>query len=552
MIKQLDRRFTALKTDHDDFLPLYRDISKYVLPWAGRFVEEGTDKNIRNYKHIVDDTGTKAVVKLAAGIMNDTMSPTEEWFSLAIDGSNVDLDHASKAWLDDATELMMSVLAKSNAYGVAQQMIELIAGFGTACAFIDDDVEKVIHLHLFEPGEFYIATNSRGMVDTVYREFNMTVAQLVDMFGIDNVSDRARNLYNKGTLDTQILVRHAIEPRLKRDATSKLAKDMKFKSCYWEVAGNNNRTLRESGFKRFPCLVPRWAVFSQNAYGNSPGFQALGAIKQLQLEQTRKSEAIDYQVKPPIQVPASMKNRENEYFPGGISYYDATAGAIGGVKTAFEVRLDLSALREDIQDVRNRIDSAFFGHLFTLITDVDRQTTAYEVAAREQEKATLLGPVARRLNNELHTQLINILFERMFDAELFETPPESMQGQVLNVVYKSAFEDAAKAKTVAGLDRFFGIVANVAQFAPQSLDKVDIDKIIDAYADGLGVDPDVLAQEDAIQGTREARAQQQQQAQQQAQALELAKVTANAPAQGTVMSTAMEKVGINAAQASNS
>ena len=51
-------------------------------------------------------------------------------------------------------------------------------------------------------------------------------------------------------------------------------------------------------------------------------------------------------------------NREVERLPGGVTYYDANAGT-QGIKTMFDVRLDLNHLLADIQDVRERVRGAF-------------------------------------------------------------------------------------------------------------------------------------------------------------------------------------------------
>jgi hypothetical protein len=76
--------------------------------------------------------------------------------------------------------------------------------------------------------------------------------------------------------------------------------------------------LREGGFKHFPCLVPRWAIAGGDIYGNSPGMEALGDIKQLQHEQLRKAQVIDYQTKPPASGADAYKNRDVDTLPGGI------------------------------------------------------------------------------------------------------------------------------------------------------------------------------------------------------------------------------------------
>ena len=87
-------------------------------------------------------------------------------------------------------------------------------------------------------------------------------------------------------------------------------KNMAYGSYYFEQGADDNKLLRESGFKSFPAVVPRWGLSGGDIYGNSPGMEALGDIKQLQHEQLRKAQGIDYQTKPPLQVPAHLKNRD--------------------------------------------------------------------------------------------------------------------------------------------------------------------------------------------------------------------------------------------------
>ena len=59
-------------------------------------------------------------------------------------------------------------------------------------------------------------------------------------------------------------------------------------------------------------------VHRNDVYGASPGMDALGDCKQLQHQQRRKGQAIDYQVTPPLQVPGQHKLVD--YAPGGITF----------------------------------------------------------------------------------------------------------------------------------------------------------------------------------------------------------------------------------------
>jgi hypothetical protein len=114
-----------------------------------------------------------------------------------------------------------------------------------------------------------------------------------------------RNLYDRGQYDDWITIVHAIEPRMDRDYGKLDNKNMPWSSCYFELEGPKDKFLRESGYKRFPALAPRWQVTGQDIYGSSPAMEALGDIKQLQHQQLRKAQGIDYM----DQAPCSCRPR---------------------------------------------------------------------------------------------------------------------------------------------------------------------------------------------------------------------------------------------------
>ena len=211
-----------------------------------------------------------------------------------------------------------------------------------------------------------------------------------------------------------------------------------------------------------------------------------------------------------------MKNRDVERLPGGVTYVDL-AGGSQGVKTAFEVNLDLSHLLQDIQDVRQRIESSFYADLFLMLANQsDARMTATEVAERHEEKLLMLGPVLERLQNELLDPLIELTFEYIVDAGLLPPPPEEMKGHDVSVELISMLAQAQRAVGTNSIDRFIGTVGSVAQFKPEALDKIDADSLLDIYSDSLGVDPRILLAQDKVDALRAQRADAQQKMQQAA------------------------------------
>jgi hypothetical protein len=515
---RLYTRWGALKSERSTWWSHWSEISDFVLPRSGRFFLQDRNRGQKRHNNIYDNTGTKALRVLAAGMMAGMTSPARPWFRLQTPDADLNKSPAVKLWLSQVTRLMLDIFAKSNTYRALHSMYEELGAFGTASSIIMPDFQNVIHMYPLTTGEYCLAQNWKGDIVTLYREFQKTVGEMVTEFGREKCSVNVQNLWDRGSLDQWITIVHAIEPRTDRDASKKDSSNMAWKSVYFEQSGNKDQFLSESGFKSFPAIAARWATSGGDIYGNSPGMDALGDIKQLQHEQMRKAQGIDYMTKPPLQVPSNLKGRDVDTLPGGISFVDQ-AGPANAIKTAFDVQLDLSHLLGDIQDVRERIRGAFSADLFLMLANsTNSQMTATEVAERHEEKMLMLGPVVERLHSEMLDPLIESTFEHMMAAGIVPPPPPEMHGMDLNVTYVSMLAQAQRAIATNGIDRFVGNLGQVASFKPEVLDKFDCDVWADKYSDMLGVDPEFIVPSDKAVLIRSQRAQAQAQAQQVAQA----------------------------------
>ncbi|WP_420997604.1 portal protein [Cupriavidus sp. 30B13] len=510
-IPNLRRRYGALDTEWTSWRDVYGQLSDFVLPFAGRFEE--TDRNLgnRRYGSIYDSTATRALNVLGAGLMSGMSSPARPWFRLGTADPDLASFQPVKLWLNDVQRRMLDLFQRTNVYQFLHSAYLELGLYGTAATFLADDFDSVLYGYPLTCGEYRISANYRGEVDTLARKFQKTVAQMVREFGLANCSQAVKSLHAAGNYDAWVTIYHLIEPRADRDTRKGDAANMPFASWYWEEGAESDKSyLRESGFKTFPAICPRWQLFGSDIYGNSPGMVALGDIKQLQHEQLRKAEAIDFQTKPPLQVPAALKNRDVQMLPGGVTYYDG-AGTQSSIRTMFDVNLNLSYLQADIQDVRQRINACFFVDLFLMLQGQDQtQMTATEVAERHEEKLLMLGPTLERLHDEALNPLVERAFARMLSLGLLPPPPQEMQGQELNVEFISMLAQAQRAVGVNSTDRFVMGLGTIAQMKPEALDKVDADQYVDLYADQLGVDPRIIVGNEKVALIRQQRAQQQQ------------------------------------------
>jgi hypothetical protein len=537
------RRLGTLKLERESYYAHWKKITDTLLPRSGRYFLEDRNDGERRNTSIYDSTGTRALNILAAGMMAGMSSPARKWFNLALSDRDLMEFQPVKIWLDQAAEILRDVFARSNTYRVLHSIYEEMGAFGTACAYIFRDHNDLIRLYPQTVGEFYLAQSNRYEVDTVYREFQMQIAPLVQEFEYKNVSKMAQALYDKGNMDEWVTVVHAIQPRKERDLTKSDNTNMPWESVFIESGQDNNQTLRESGFSQFPALTPRWIVRGGDVYGSdSPGMTALGDILQLQDDQLKKAKGIDYMADPPLQIPTALRGSE-DVLPGGISYYDP-ASPTGGIRSSFEVNLNLQHLLEDIVDVRGRINSAFFVDMFQMISSQQRMQpeTAREIQEKHEEKLLILGPVLERNQNELLDPLIDNAFMIAMQEGRFPEPPEEMQGQEINIEYISMLAQAQKAVGIGSLDRIVGTVGQLAAVRPEVLDKLNADEIIDAYSNMLGIAPHLIVANEDVAIIRQDRAAQQAQAQQMAAMPEMAKTAKTMSETKVGESTALDNV----------
>lgn len=270
--QKLERMRVALRTERESFIPHWRDLSDYIMPRRSRFTITERNKGDRRNKKIIDSTATLAVRNLQAGMMSGLTSPARPWFSLTTpDPTLVDYGPV-KSWLDDVTRRMRTIFLKSNLYNALPLLYCDQGLFGTsAMAVLEDDVD-VIRCYNFPIGSYCISQNHRHSVDTFVREWAMTVRQLVERFGIDNVSRRVKDLYDQQNYEIWIDVANMIMPNVEFDETKLSSKHKKFSSVYWEIGSDDGKLLDESGFDEFPIMAPRWNLTGEDVYGQSPGW----------------------------------------------------------------------------------------------------------------------------------------------------------------------------------------------------------------------------------------------------------------------------------------
>lgn len=520
--ERIKARWLELRTERAPWKNLWHQISEYTRPDTGLFTPQSSNRPQSSNK-ILNSVAADCIHTLGAGLLAGVSSPSRPWFNISIRGIDLSTDIEAREWTSTVRDILLETFAKSNVYLTLQTIYEEMATYGTAACLLLEAVDgQGIRLQPLTAGEFAIATNPFGEVNTLYREFRMTAGELVQRFGYDKVSESTQDLYRNSRFDEWVNVVHAIEPRWERDVSKSDNRNMAYGSYYFEENARTDEFLEESGFDYFPALCPRWFVKSGDIYGWGPGIDSLPDIKQIQLMEKRKLQAIDLSLNPPLQGPTTFRSRTINNFPGGYTPID---NANNPIRSLVDVKLDYQGLIQVEQEAINRVKRNFFNDFFLMLAnDPDGNKTATEINERRQEKMMVIGPVLLRTEPEIHKPLVVNTFNILVKQGLIPEPPQQIQQLPIDIEFVSLLAQAQKSSDLTQLDRIVSAAQALAQADPTVLDVINYEVLFKKYAALMDVPPDILRPDQEVQALREQRQQQQEQMaqaqvqQQQAQA----------------------------------
>jgi len=490
----LEARLAGLRQWRLSWWGYWASLAEYILPrryhWlvTANTMNRGTPLN----QAIVDSTATLAMQTCAAGMWSGLTPPTRPWFKLGIALPHAELDDEGKAWLEDTQERLYYILAQSNFYNTMAQAFQDVATFGTAPVIMYEDAETILRCYLPCSGEYYLAAGSRLSVDTLYREFTLTVQQIVDMFTLANCPPQVRELWVQGgaSIEREFVVAHAIEPNFdlagpKRDGDKikVVPGSFPWREVYWLKGQKTQSELSRRGFHESPFFVARWSTVSNDPYGRSPGMDTLGDTKQLQMETRRKGEFIEKLVRPPMGGNVELKNEPSSILPGHITY-TSTENGRKGFWPLFEVQpAALQPMIMDIKEIQARIERCFFVDVFMAITRMQgvQPRNELELTQRDLERLQVLGPFVNLFVTECAEPAIKRALGILQRKMLVKPMPDSMKSVPLKIELVSMMkiaQGAAQNTTITQTIAQAGLLAQSALQSgqPNPLDNYDLDQ----------------------------------------------------------------------------
>jgi hypothetical protein len=529
----------------------WQDVGDYALPnrlslTAG---DRQTKANRRSPK-IVDATATRSIRTLAAAMMSGFTNPAREWGQYTtLDDKDLAEFGPVKLWLNRVTHRVLTFFQRSNLYQVLPINYEDCIGFGIGGFLVEEDLDTLIQCQSLQVGRYWLAKDRKGNINTLVREFQYTVRQIVEEFAKtkpksgsadwSNISQQVKTAWDNSNYQVLVDVRHVIAPN--DDYTPRAADSRRklFSSCYYEMGTASNGQydsakdphifLNESGYDYFPGIFPRWKVAGEDVYGSdSPTLLSLGEIKALQLAHKNYDTITALKARPPMIGHPDLKGTSAGVVPGHITWGDESDGNKRFRSVIEGVDLDPRGLLEKIQDTRGSIKESHYEDLVKMITMLEQrgEKTATEILEGKEEKLMVMGPVVHQFDQDQNDKLFDLAFQFLVarkDPVIMEAP-EELRGQQLRTTYSSIMHQALKAMGLSSLERTSQFVIGLAELFPEVKHKYNAMQAVDEFGHMAGVSPKVIrSDEDA-----EAMMAEEQKAMAAARASEMTKNAAGA------------------------
>ncbi|MDR3349765.1 MAG: head-tail connector protein [Acidaminococcales bacterium] len=477
------------------------------LPFAGEFVDhdEGRQGTKRD-REALDGEAWRACLVFAGGMASNATPQSIEWFRLAFADADLESDWAARANLDARMGILNKALNGSNFYNAAHGAF-MDLPFGQAPVGMFEDAFRGVRFENYPVGCYAYEVDHTGLPNCFAVRRRMTGYQLCQRFGMDSLPENAQNVVKSGGgLRQSWDVCWLVEKNADYDLNKLGSGFQEWASYYW-LDKSGNEFVRVSGFRDFPVAIARYQVIGQQAYGLGPGWYADSDARMLYKIIDDAFKNAELFVKPPLQVPAGM---EVDFEPGRVSTQSAP-----GMKaeTLFSLAPVFRELFEIGEGVRDKINRAYNVNLFTMLDQEalrSGQRTAYELSLRNQERLQQLGPVAERLNTEFLGAVIERAYAILERHGAF--PPFELDGAYqdseIAIEYTSPLAQAQKMSGIDNMNLLLSMVANMAQFMPETFRLLDAEAFVRAFAEKTGVETKLLKSPDAYRAELEALAKQ--------------------------------------------
>lgn len=496
-IQSLMKRNEVLKGIRAMYESLWDEIAIFIFPRRVH-AAPGAKKTTELY----DSTAVHSNEILAAS-MHGTLTPSSSvWSTFRLRDERVNNLKEVMDWIEICETQIWMARQQSNYHSEIHEVYLDLPAFGAGCLFIE---EKPLNrpgfngfqYRSFPNTQYCTAENAEGIVDTLFREFELSAGAAIKKWGEDPkvIGEKIVAAKDKDP-DKKFQFLHCVYPSENGGKP--------FTSYY--IALDEKIMVEEGGYYEFPYIVPRWSKDSGEEYGTGPGRTALPDSATLNKAKEFGLKAWAKDLDPPT--------------------FETDGGVIGSLKLMSggrnvargkdhiwtldrKARYDVSQIKEEA--LRQSIKEIFYSDQLSLPDKSNMREM--EIAVRYELMQRLLGPTIGRYEREGLNPQIEREFGLMMRASSGRypalPPPPPILAQLgitdIDIEYEGPLAKAQRMSELTGMQKLVEFGGALVQVKPEVFDNLDGDKAFRDAAEIAGVSSATLLSDEEVEVIRVAR-----------------------------------------------
>lgn len=468
------------------FLPLWQALAEIFYPERADFTMQQSDAKER-FDGIYDGEPQVMRRDLANAIGSMLRPRNREWFFGRAAQEDLNEIDEVKRWCEEQTRRTRNILywPQANFTSAMSEGDNDYVCFGNHVLRYTENRNRTGLLfttaHLRDCAW---DVNDEQVVDTLCERSRLSLRQIIQMFGLEALPKRLRDIHDKEPF-LKLWIRRCVAP-VEMEAYGKgqrPPRDMQFSSFY--ILEEDCWPLGEGWFRVFPYLVRRWMTVSGEVYARSPVTGvALADARTLNVAQASILKSVEWAVDGPKIARDDAIIGEIKLGAGEITYvssdWDERMGAPLQTLQAGEPRLG----HELVDRKHEFMGKAFMLNLLRRLPE--KEMTAYEAGEWVEQYVQEASPVFEPMEAE-NARLMDGVFERAMFRGAYDPPPEELQGQELKFEFETPISQALKKVRAQQARQLRASMAEMAQLDPAAIDHVDSDAMFRDEVEGLGV-----------------------------------------------------------------
>lgn len=490
----------------------WQEVAERVWPSMAEMTGWRTPGEKRSEK-IFDSTAQRALPRFAAAMDSMLTPATQQWHGLRTGIPELDDNVAVQRWCDNIRDILFRQRYAPTA-NFASQAFECymsLGAFGTSALFVDEIPGVTLRYRAIALSELVIDLDHTGRVDTVYRCFQLTARQAMQIPGWEGKLPRGIKSAAESRGNDMFEFVHCVKPNGDYKAGRAGAQGMRYQSRY--VSREGQVLLEDSGYRSMPYAVGRYVTGPREIYGRSPAMEALADIKSLQEMEKTMLRMAHRMVDPPLILAEEGALNAFSVRPNALNYGYLREDGTPLVQP-LQAGGNLPIGIEMSDQKRKAVNDSFLVTLFQILVESPRVMTATEVLQRAQEKGALLGPTMGRQQSEFLGPIIDRELDLLSAGGNLPLPPPQLMDYIMGggeilPKYTGPLARLMKAEEAAGILRTIEAILPVAQASGDMsvLRRINADQAVKVIAEANNVPAKALRTDEELQAMDAAQAE---------------------------------------------